>query len=131
MVNYEELEFKTRFLLITKHQYSLTFTTALPSFGSPKQNQRIHKSTTSGTAQHDGQLNAEHITQQTNPAAGQLKATDTLHASTNSVSFRTVLTTTPPAQVTTLCSFQLPQSLSIITYVCSPWLNASLVFSRN
>lgn len=81
---------------MTMHQYTLTFMTALPPVGIPKQNQRIDKS----TVQHHAQLNADHYTQQTNPAAGQLKATDTLHASTNTASF----CTTPPAQVTTLCS---------------------------
>lgn len=101
---------------MTTHQYTLTFTTGLPSVGIPKQIQRIHKSTATGTAQHDAQLNADHNTQQNNPAAGQLKATDTLHASTNTASFCTVLTTTPPAQVTTLCSSKLPQSLSFIAY---------------
>jgi hypothetical protein len=106
------------YLLITTHQYTLTFTTELGPVGIPEQNQRIHKSTSSGTVQHDAQLNADHNTQQTNPAAGQLKATDTLQASTNTISFCTVLTTTPPAQVTILCSSKLPLSLSITAYKC-------------
>jgi len=71
---------------MTTYQYSLTFTTALPPVGIPQQNRRIHKSATSGTAQ----LNADHNTQQTNPAAGQLKATDTPHASTNTASSCTI-----------------------------------------
>lgn len=101
---------------MTMHQYTLTFSTEFPPVGIPKQNQRIHKSTTTGAVQYDAQFNADHSTQHTNPAAGQLKATDTLHASTNTASFCTVLTTTPPAQVTTLCSSKLPQSLSITEY---------------
>jgi hypothetical protein len=92
--------------------------TGLLSVGFPMQNQRIHKSKTSGTVQHDTQFNAEHNTKQINPRSWTAKATDTLRASTNTVSFCTVLTITPPAQVTTLCSSKLPQSLSIRAYKC-------------
>jgi len=117
-VNYEEL-----ILFINNDQapmhsylYDRASTRWYPAAKSANSQPQPPTNATSAIVQYDAHLNADHNTQQTNPAAGQLKATDTLHASTNTASFCTVQTTNPPAQVTTLCSSKLPQSLSIIAY---------------